>query len=377
MCVSTLCLSLAAYFSFRLIRVTNSTTAWALISMSIFVQIIRRLYTISSLMAGELPANSSLLTAELIALTVSAFLLIGTANIAPLFLSIQESEANLKDLNEACRISNDQLESRVKERTQELEKLNQQLNLEIQEHMKAKDALILKDRQAVVGQMAAGMAHEVKNPLTAVRGFAQILSDKAVGSKDLKKYAEIIIEEVDTASLVINNFLKLSRPSPPALEKILFTQVIHDVVELIRPQAMLNRVNIEIVGAGFLIYGLVDEKQMKQVFLNLCQNSIDAMAEGGDLKIQIGYEGEQICISISDSGCGIPKAALDKMFVPFFTTKAEGTGLGMFISQSIIQAHRGKIEIASEEGLGTKCMVYLPDPTSVLPANQTYQSVVA
>lgn len=377
MCTSILCHLFACYFSFRLIKVTKSRTAWLLISLSILVQIIRRSFTLVSVLTGQLPVYSSQLYAEIIALVVSLLLLFGTAKIAPLFLSIRNSEESLRIAKDALFKAHNELEKKVAERTLELNKVNEQLRNEIIEHKKSEenlrkslqelkqtqDALISKDRQAVIGQMAAGMAHEVKNPLTAVRGFAQILEEKVSPDNNLNKYAHIIIEEVDAASSVINDFLRLSQPSHPLLESHSLGTLVKDIVTLVKPQALLKNIQIECQSLKIPSSCFIDGKQIKQVLLNICQNAIESMPNGGYLFITVAYENEHFCITVSDTGSGMSEDTIKNIFVPFFTTKNSGTGLGMFVCQSIIGAHKGKIQVLSKEGIGTHCMLYLPHYT--------------
>lgn len=376
-CTSILCLLFACYFSFRLIKVTKSRTAWLLISLSILVQIIRRSVTLASVLTGQLPVYSHHIYAEIIALVVSLLLLFGTAKIAPLFLSIRNSEESLRVTKNALLKAHNELEKKVVERTLELNKVNEQLRNEIIEHKKSEenlrkslqelkqtqDALIIKDRQAVIGQMAAGMAHEVKNPLTAVRGFAQLLEEKASPDNILNRYAHIIIEEVDSASSVINDFLKLSRPSRPLLESHSLSTLVKDIVTFVQPQALLKNIQIECQSAKLPSSCFIDGRQIKQVLLNICQNAIEAMPNEGYLYISIAYENGQFSITVSDTGSGMSEDTIKNIFVPFFTTKINGTGLGMFVCQSIIEAHKGKIQVLSTEGIGTHCMIYLPHYT--------------
>ncbi|MEG6523238.1 ATP-binding protein [Desulfotomaculum sp. 1211_IL3151] len=346
--------------------------------MSIFVQIIRRSVTLISVLTNQFPLYPSHLYAEIIALIVSLLLLFGTAKIAPLFLSIRNSEESLRVAKNALLKAHNELEKKVAERTLELNKVNEQLRNEIIEHKKSEenlrkslqelkqtqDALIIKDRQAVIGQMAASMAHEVKNPLTAVRGFAQILEEKSSYDNILNQYAHIIIGEVDSANSVINDFLRLSRPSHPLLEHHSLSTLVKGIATLVKPQALLKNIQIECQSLKIPASCFIDGKQIKQVLLNICQNAIEAMSNGGYLFITVAYENEQFCITVSDTGSGMSEETIENIFVPFFTTKTNGTGLGMFICQSIIEAHRGKIQVLSTEGIGTHCIIYLPHYTS-------------
>ncbi|MCL6560844.1 MAG: PAS domain S-box protein, partial [Firmicutes bacterium] len=233
---------------------------------------------------------------------------------------------------------------------------------DITELRRTQRAVQERERLAIIGQMAAGMAHEIKNPLTAVRGFAQLIKEKSPEDHTLSSYVGIMIEEIDRASGVINDFLQLARPKQPVLEKQAINDLIEEIVAIVEPHAFLKRISVEFSGSGEIPACLLDRSQIKQVILNMCQNSIESMPDGGRLKISTGYSpaDNHLCIEISDTGCGIPEDHLDKLGVPFFTSKASGTGLGLSISYSIIGAHNGRVEAESKEGQGTVFRVYLP-----------------
>lgn len=233
---------------------------------------------------------------------------------------------------------------------------------DITELRRTQNAVRERERLAVIGQMAAGMAHEIKNPMTSVRGFAQLLKEKCPGNPTIVDYVNIILGEIDRANSVITDFLQLARPKKPVLASQPVNNLVEEILAIVSPQAFLNKIRVEYEGAKDLPPCRLDRDQIKQVLLNMCQNAIEAMPGGGVLKIGTGFlpAVNEIFIEISDTGCGIPGEKIDKIGVPFFTTKAEGTGLGLSISYSIIGAHKGRVEVESKEGKGTTFRIYLP-----------------
>lgn len=233
---------------------------------------------------------------------------------------------------------------------------------DITELRRTQKAVRERERLAIIGQMAAGMAHEIKNPLTAVRGFAQLLKEKCPDNTTLSDYVDIIMDEVDRANGVIFDFLQLARPKQPTLRRQSVNDLLEEILAIAGPQAFLKNIAVEHEVAKDLPHCRLDRDQIKQVLLNMCQNAIEAMPGGGILKITAGFlpAEKEIYIDISDTGCGIPPEKMEKIGVPFFTTKAEGTGLGLSISYSIIGAHKGRVELESKEGEGTTFRIYLP-----------------
>ncbi|MGI6226249.1 MAG: PAS domain S-box protein [Peptococcales bacterium] len=226
----------------------------------------------------------------------------------------------------------------------------------------AQKILFEKEKLALIGQMAAGMAHEVRNPLATVRGYAQLLQLKEYNKERLNSYLEIIIKEIDRVNNLISDFLQLARPKEPSLKKQDINQLISEFLELFMSQTLYNNIEVIYEPKNNLPKCYLDEDQIKQVLLNLAKNSIDAMPKGGKLRIATGFNTEerQVFIVIEDNGCGIPESVLSKLTMPFFTTKDKGTGLGLSISYALIRAHGGKIEVESIVKKGTKFTIFLP-----------------
>ncbi|WP_027366076.1 PAS domain S-box protein [Desulfotruncus alcoholivorax] len=232
----------------------------------------------------------------------------------------------------------------------------------IKELKETQNVLREREKLSIIGQMAAGMAHEIKNPLTAVRGFAQLLAQKCNDNQVLAQYAGIIIEEVDRANKVLSDFLQLARPKPSVLARECVGDLVEETLAIVSPQAFLSNISVNYKPDQDLPQCMIDRNQIKQVLLNLCYNAIEAMPGGGVIDVEVGYlpKNNEVFINIKDTGCGIPSDQMENLGVPFFSTKATGTGLGLSISYAIVAAHKGRIEVISREGVGTLFRIFLP-----------------
>ncbi|NMA14091.1 MAG: PAS domain S-box protein [Clostridia bacterium] len=232
----------------------------------------------------------------------------------------------------------------------------------VHELRKTQSVVIEREKLAIIGQMAAGMAHEIRNPLTSVRGFAQLLKEKCPDNDTLENYVSIIIDEVNQANSVITNFLQLARPKQPVLKLHSVNELIGEILTIVEPHAFINNIELTFERAKDLPLCMLDRDQIKQVLLNMCRNAIEAMPDGGKIAIASGQfsDEKEIFIDITDTGCGIPKDKMHNIGVPFYSTKDEGTGLGLSISYSIIHAHKGRVEVKSTLGRGTRFRIILP-----------------
>ncbi|HEY4057652.1 MAG TPA: ATP-binding protein [Kofleriaceae bacterium] len=240
-----------------------------------------------------------------------------------------------------------------------------------------------RDRLAVLGEMAAGLAHEIRNPLGAIKGAAQlIMTDGSVKSPSMPaetaEFLAIIVEEANRLNNVVTRFLDYARPERPGREgadKVDLNNVVRRTVQLLQQEPLKNvEVRVRLDDHLPMIAG--DPESLIQVFLNLGQNALQAMPEGGTLEIlstrrrrsRLGY-GQFAEVRFRDSGIGIPRDRLKKLFIPFYTTKQKGTGLGLAISHRIINQHGGTIEVRSTIGQGSTFSVFLPAAEPV-PANK-------
>ena len=240
-----------------------------------------------------------------------------------------------------------------------------------------------RDRLAALGEMAAGLAHEIRNPLGAIKGAAQYLDPSALREGDAE-ILQIVVEEVNRLDGVVAQFLDYSRPmSPGATDKLVPTDlndVLTRTLKLIEGSLPPN-VRLETSFEPELPRILGDAEQLKQVFINLALNAVQAMPDGGRLVVrtrrprqplELGlsdasprYAADQVEARFADTGAGIPEDAKDRIFIPFYTTKSKGTGLGLAISQRIVKAHGGSIEVQSRLGEGSEFILRFPSATAV------------
>lgn len=210
----------------------------------------------------------------------------------------------------------------------------------------------------VVGELAAGVAHEIRNPLTSLKGFIQLIKAE---SNINESYFSIVLGEVDRIEHIIKEFLLLAKTDRNHLEKNNLGETLKDTVSLLRTQAILKNVDLFLGINEPLPEIYCDSFQIKQVFINLIKNAIEATPEGGTIEITATMKGDDsICFTFKDSGVGMNKEVLEKIGQPFFTTKEEGTGLGLMVSHKIIKNHKGMLYVTSEKGKGTTFELLLP-----------------
>jgi len=223
---------------------------------------------------------------------------------------------------------------------------------------KANESLRRAERLKTLGEMAAGMAHEVKNPLAAIRSSAQILTERVSGKE--AQFAQIIVSEVDRLNRVVNEFLDYARPAPLKRELVLFSALLDSCLELLAPVIKQAGVAVKRAYPENERKVNADTNQLRQVFLNLVLNAVQAMRAGGEVALEIRQEGGSTRVSVRDRGSGIPTDKLRQVFEPFYTTKPGGTGLGLPIAQRIVSEHGGRLVIESRPGEGTTATVILP-----------------
>lgn len=239
-------------------------------------------------------------------------------------------------------------------------KLYEDLKAQMQELKETQAQLVQAAKLAAIGELASNVAHEINNPLTSIMGYTELIREETdIGN--IMKDIDIIEKESMRARDIVQQLLEFSRKKPLEINKIDINSLINESVSLINVQIKDARIKIiEEYSELPLIMG--DSNQLKQVFLNIIKNSVDAMSDkGGELSIRTAKNGTNVIVEICDSGRGIPSEVLSRVFEPFFTTKRDkGTGLGLSITYKIIQSHKGKIDVKSEEGKGTKFTVSLP-----------------
>ena len=204
------------------------------------------------------------------------------------------------------------------------------------------------DRLNLIGQMAAGIGHEIRNPMTTVRGFLQLLSNKE-GQSKYKEYYDLMIGELDRANSIITEYLSLAKNKAINLHPGNLNTIIDAMHPLISADAKLHDINI-IMELGNVPNILIDEKEIRQLILNLVRNGTEAMSTGGNLIISTFLLGKEVVLSVQDQGGGILPEAMDKLGTPFFTTKDTGTGLGLAVCYSIAHRHGASIKIKTDSG---------------------------
>jgi two-component system, sporulation sensor kinase E len=211
----------------------------------------------------------------------------------------------------------------------------------------------------VVGELAAGVAHEIRNPLTSLKGFVQLIQNQ---TDDFNQYLSIILSEVDRIEHIIKEFLVLSKSNSQNFEKASITGIIRDTVDLLNTQAIIKNIEILTDIDEDIPHLFCDPMQLKQVFINFIKNAIEASSIGDAVEVNIKTcrESGYVQIQIRDYGCGMDEWVLKKIGKPFFTTKDEGTGLGLMVSNNIIKHHNGKLDVQSKKGKGTNFIISLP-----------------
>jgi len=248
---------------------------------------------------------------------------------------------------------------------QELKTFSQQMEEKIQKTTadlrKTEAQLIRSEKLAALGQLAAGIAHEIRNPLTSINILIHSLTKNFPCEDSHREDLNVIEEEIDRINEILDRFLRFAKPAPPLLERTEVAPIFEETLQLIRPRMEKQRVHVQKEFQDLPMI-LMDREQMKQVALNLLLNAVQAMPKGGTLMLRgrNSKDGQWITISIQDSGVGIPNEHMNKLFNPFFSTKEGGIGLGLSIAHRIIDQHHGKIEVQSDPGKGTLFTIWLP-----------------
>ncbi|MCM3692624.1 PAS domain S-box protein [Neobacillus niacini] len=230
---------------------------------------------------------------------------------------------------------------------------------DITERKKTEEVLHRQDKLAAVGQLAAGVAHEIRNPLTSMKGYAEFLTLDEQDPERLE-FMNIILDEIERVNTIVEDFMVLAKPKMVELEEKNVVPVIKNVVSLLEFEARKKHVKLTFDCPHEIIQIECDENRLKQVFLNFIKNGIEAMPNGGELHVKTMIQDNNVQISIQDTGVGIPKEKLKQLGEPFYTTKKNGNGLGLMVSFKIIENHNGKVFVESEPNKGTTFNILLP-----------------
>lgn len=233
---------------------------------------------------------------------------------------------------------------------------------DLTETKKLEEQVRRADRLAITGELAAGVAHEVRNPLTAITGYLQLLTVELSYDDPRQEFTRIISKEIDRLNHLIEQLLYFSRPSPPQFLYTDLNKVIAETLLLINSPTVLKKVAITTNFSPELPPVKIDVVQFQQVLINIILNGIQAINNSGSLTLSTSYNHKTfyVRLDINDTGCGIPAENIPRIFDPFFTTKEKGTGLGLSVADKIMEVHQGYIEVESEPGKGTCFSVFLP-----------------
>ena len=225
---------------------------------------------------------------------------------------------------------------------------------------KLEEDLRRSERLAALGKMAAGVAHELRNPLSSIKGLALVLQSRFTGENHDRETANILVQEVERLNRSISELLDYARPQKLQKNDVDINILLHKAVSLLAIDAESAGIEMVTDFPDNLPVIQADEDRLNQVFLNLFLNSIQAMTDGGTLTIKTAKRESSLTITVNDTGCGIAKENFGRVFDPYFTTKPEGTGLGMAMSAKIVEEHGGTISFDSTEGQGTSVVVEIP-----------------
>ncbi len=246
---------------------------------------------------------------------------------------------------------------RYEKALQRLDESHRKLKEQTEVLFQTEEHLRRADRLSALGELSAGMAHEIRNPLGSIKGAVEILKDDYSPDEAKYEFIQILLKETDRLNTIVQEFLGFARPKQPQFQLSDINKTIESVLTLTAQEARKSGVRIEkklnpSIGKRNLDAGL-----LKQAFLNIVLNAIQAMPDGGRLIVETSLRNEVLEVKIVDTGSGIPEENRKKLFSPFFTTKKNGTGLGLAITYRIIENHRGTIDVVSEPGRGTTITV--------------------
>ncbi|WP_308634080.1 ATP-binding protein [Paenibacillus silvisoli] len=232
------------------------------------------------------------------------------------------------------------------------------ISRDISERKKAEEILLQSEKLSIIGELAAGVAHEIRNPLTTIKGFLQIYNKE----NQAVKHGDLLLDELERIETITSELLSMAKPQAVQLTRTDVQELIAYTVEFLTPQTNMNNIEFKCSFEEETAFPVICEKnQLKQVFLNILKNAIEAMPKGGVIFIRLRKEAEGQClITVQDQGCGIPDELIHRLGQPFYSLKEKGTGLGLMICHKIIKQHHGTITYASKVNEGTLIEIRLP-----------------
>jgi signal transduction histidine kinase len=256
-----------------------------------------------------------------------------------------------------------QQKDRYQQAAQHLEESYAKLRDQADQILEIEEQLRRADRLSALGELSAGLAHEIRNPLGSIRGTAEILQDGIPPGDPRAEFAQILVREVDRLNRVVRDFLDFARPAEPDRGPLDLNDLLRDVLALTRQQAVKQGIELKLT-AGAIPPVAARGEQLRQAFLNLVLNAMQAMPHGGTLQVATEPRDDLVLVRFQDTGVGIPAEHLARIFNPFFTTRQEGTGLGLAITHRIVQGHSGRIDVTSRPGAGTTFTLTFPPAPS-------------
>ncbi len=264
--------------------------------------------------------------------------------------SFNKMTSRIREMNQSLNEMNIELERKVEERTLELKK--------------SQETVLQSEKLASLGLMAAAIAHEINNPLTAVLTYSSLLCRDAEQGTEMKEDLEVVVSEATRCREIVRGLLDFARETDFRLRQVNINTLLDETIALVAHQVTFQNIIIKKNFANYIPDTIMDADQMKQVFLNIMLNAADSMPNGGKLRLRTSfdYELNEITIEFQDTGVGISERDVNKIFDPFFTTKAKGkgTGLGLSVSYGIVQRHGGTIDVKSTVGKGTSFFLAFP-----------------
>jgi signal transduction histidine kinase len=260
-------------------------------------------------------------------------------------LKNRELMAERERLLEEIEAWNRELEKRAQEKTEALQR--------------AQAEIVLSEKLATLGYLAAGMAHEIRNPLNSISLFVQLIKS-GLDEPDRSEYIEKILKEVDRIDGILRKLLDAAKRPKFEISNVRIDQIIDNTLEVFKPQIAVQKIAVELELSRVPEALQADPSEIEQIFTNLFLNAIHEMPDGGKLKVQLDHDDHDVIIRVSDTGKGIPTAHLPNIFDPFFTTKSRGSGMGLSVVLRIVKTYKGKIEVESTSEQGTTFCVRLP-----------------
>ena len=284
--------------------------------------------------------------------------------------------STVDDANKVLRRSHEQMEEEVEKRTIELTQANKRLTEEAEKREKARTELLdlhrrlqMQEKLSAVGQVSANVAHELRNPLSAIRQSLYYLDRKLPESEKVQEHLKLMKEELALSERIISSLLEMSRERKLKKEKLDLEAMLYQVASYCRLKGNIT-LKVKMDESPFQVFA--DPTLLRHVFINLINNAQQAMPRGGEIKISGYYDSdEKIVIEISDTGSGISKSDLPKVFDSLYTTKIDGTGLGLTLCRNIMQRHDGKVEIQSSNKVGTTVTLSLPSQGLAKPTRES------